>query len=203
MVARRPVTTTTRPSALEEAAHQLTHQGAARDRVDGDGGEPCRPRRVGVHAQDGDAALVGSADEGLELVRLAGGDDEAVDVVLQRALEGLLLSFPEVGIEAVEDLDPGALQGARRVLDAVADEVPERRDLAGQGHRDAELLAGRQVAGGQVGPIPERLRGAKHAGPGFRADSRTGRGARGRRFQSRRRASSRSRECPGLRTAFA
>ena len=113
-----------------------------------------------------------AGEQGLQLLRLPRRDDQPVDVLLQALFQGFPLAFAEPGIGMVEDPHHGALEGSRRVLNPVADQVPERRDLPGKGDRDAQLFPRGEIAGGQVGPIAQGLGGAQDLGPGRGVDSR-------------------------------
>ena len=64
---------------------------------------------------------------------------------------------PSPGIGAMNDSHVAGLDRTHRVLDALAHEVEERRDLAGKVDADPELLLGNEEARGQVRSIAERL----------------------------------------------
>ena len=65
-------------------------------------------------------------------------------------------------------------EGRRRLTDALAERVPEERDLSRQVDGNAKLFARLQVAGREVRAIAERFGHAQDARPGHRVHARLG-----------------------------
>jgi hypothetical protein len=127
---------------LQEAAHQLSHQRAVREGIDGHGREPRRPGGVGVDADHGNAPRVGGGDQGLEPVWLSGRDHDPVHVLAQALLEGFRLSFPEPRVVAIEHFDSGGPHAPGGILYAASHGAPKRRDLARKRDGDSEFSSG-------------------------------------------------------------
>ena len=158
--------------SAQETPHQLSHQGAARRGIDRDGGKVLDAWRIGVHADDGDAAPDRPAHERGQALRAPRRDDQTVDVVVERGLQGLDLPLAQARIGSVNDPHAVGFERPGDVLDSVPHEVEEGGNLFREIDSHAPLLPRRQEAGREVGPVTNALGQLEDLGPRRLVDAR-------------------------------
>ena len=110
---------------------------------------------------------------GLQSRGIARRDDQSVRAIAQGFLEERDVSLPETWIAPEIDVQRRG-EWRRRLADALAERVPEERDLPRQVDRNAKLFARLQVAGREVRAVAERFGHAQDARPRHRVHAGLG-----------------------------